>query len=74
MCDVDRLPPSSAEVKIEWSHTSTPPIRTHVVDGDSRNYLYLYLYLVKYIATGWMKEETGFQFRQGQYIFIFNVF
>ena len=75
MYDVDHLAPSSAEVKNEWSRTSTPPICVHVVDRDSRNYLYLYLYLylVQYLATGWMEEDTGFQFRQGQQIFIFCV-
>ena len=32
--DVDYPPPSSAEVKNEWSCTTIPPIRLHGVDGD----------------------------------------
>ena len=55
MCVNDHLPPSSAEVKNEWSCNSTPPICLHIVDRDSRNYFYLYLYLVKYLAMGWMR-------------------
>jgi hypothetical protein len=31
--DVDRSPPSNAEVKNEWSYTSTPPICLYDVDG-----------------------------------------
>jgi hypothetical protein len=30
-CNVDHPPPGSAEVKYEWSYTSTPPIRLHSV-------------------------------------------
>jgi hypothetical protein len=29
--EADHSPPSSAEVKIAWGHTSTPPIRLHGV-------------------------------------------
>ena len=31
-CDVDHFPPSSAEVKNEWSYTSSPPIYLHRLD------------------------------------------
>jgi hypothetical protein len=34
-CDVDRLPPRSAEVKNEWSYTSAPPTRFHGVERDN---------------------------------------
>ena len=33
--EVDRSPPSSAEVKNEWSCTSTPSVRLHGVDSDN---------------------------------------
>ena len=32
--EVDRSPPSSAEVKNKWIYTPTAPIRLRVVDGD----------------------------------------
>jgi hypothetical protein len=32
--EVDHLPPSSAEVKNEWSYTSASPICLHDVDTD----------------------------------------
>jgi hypothetical protein len=36
-CEIDRSPPSSAEVKNEWGYTHTPPICLH---GEDRgNYL-----------------------------------
>lgn len=35
--EADHLPPSSANVKNEWSHTSTPPIRLH---GMGRYFLF----------------------------------
>jgi hypothetical protein len=33
--DIDHLPPSTADVKIEWSYASTPPICLHGVKRDS---------------------------------------
>jgi len=33
--EVDPSPPSSDEVKKEWSYTSTPPIRLHGLDRDN---------------------------------------
>jgi hypothetical protein len=30
-CEADHSPPSSAEVKNEWSYNSTPPVRLHGV-------------------------------------------
>jgi hypothetical protein len=33
--DVDQSPPSSAEVKDEWSYTSTPLICLHGMDRDN---------------------------------------
>jgi hypothetical protein len=33
--EVHPSPPRSAEVKNEWSYTSTPPISLHGVDGDN---------------------------------------
>jgi len=33
--EVDHSLPSSAEVKNEWSHISTPPIRVYGVDSDN---------------------------------------
>ena len=38
---VDHLPPSSAEVKIEWSYTSAPPVRLHGVYRYSVAFLLL---------------------------------
>jgi hypothetical protein len=32
--EVDRSPPSSIEVKNDWSHTSVPHLRLHDVDWD----------------------------------------
>jgi hypothetical protein len=40
--EVDHSPPSSAEVKNEWSHTSTPLIYLHYTDRDDFNYLYVF--------------------------------
>jgi hypothetical protein len=34
-CDVNHSPPSSAEVKNVWTHTSTPPTCLHVVDREN---------------------------------------
>jgi hypothetical protein len=33
--EVDHLPPTSAEVKNEWSYTSSPPIPLHDIDRDN---------------------------------------
>jgi len=33
-CDVDYSPPSSAEVKNEWSYTSTPPMKFPDMGGE----------------------------------------
>jgi hypothetical protein len=42
--EADHSPPSSAEVKIAWSYTSTPPIRLHgVVFIKAQGQLYLFL-------------------------------
>jgi hypothetical protein len=43
--EADHSPPSSAEVKNEWSYTSTPPIRLHgVVLSQAQEQIYLCLY------------------------------
>jgi hypothetical protein len=48
--EVDHLPPSSAEVKNEWSCTSTPPICLYVVERNNfvftlLTFIYLYIYV-----------------------------
>jgi hypothetical protein len=35
VCDVDRSPSRSAEVKNEWSYTFAPPIRFRGVERDN---------------------------------------
>jgi hypothetical protein len=42
--DIDHLPSSSVNVKIECSYTSTPPICLHGMDRDSCTVVQLYLY------------------------------
>jgi hypothetical protein len=37
--EVNHSPPSSAEVKNEWSYTSTPPICLHCVDRENFAFL-----------------------------------
>jgi len=39
--DVDNTPPSSAEIKNEWSYTSTPLICHHGADGDNFAFTYV---------------------------------
>ena len=45
--DVDQSTPSGADVKKEWSYSSTPPIHLHAVDKEkiTLNYFFLYLYI-----------------------------
>ena len=38
--DVDNSSPSSAEVKNEWSYTTTPPIWFHDVDKENINFVH----------------------------------
>ena len=40
--DVNHLPPSTAEVKNEWSYTSAPPICLHGV--DEHNFILAFLF------------------------------
>jgi hypothetical protein len=40
--EVDSSSPSSAEVKNEWSYTSTPHIRLHGMDRKDLSFLLLY--------------------------------
>ena len=42
---INNSPPSSAEVKNEWSYTSTPSICLHGMDNDSRTLLPYTVYL-----------------------------
>ena len=37
--EVDLSPPSSVEIKNEWSHTSTPLVYLHGVDRDNLTFL-----------------------------------
>jgi hypothetical protein len=41
--EVDHSTPSGAEVKKEWSYTSTPPIHLHGVDRE--NFIFNYFFL-----------------------------
>jgi len=36
-CEVNHLPPSSAEVMIEWSYTAVPSVSLHGMDKDRFN-------------------------------------
>jgi hypothetical protein len=45
--DVDHLPPSSPEVKNEWSCTCAVPISLHIVDRDSFTYYCFVFEMVK---------------------------
>jgi hypothetical protein len=44
-CEVDRSPPSSAEVMSEWSYTSAPPLCLHGVDRDNLTFIILVLFI-----------------------------
>jgi hypothetical protein len=47
--DNNHSPPSSPEVKNEWSHTSARPIRPHRVNWDKIIFLISYIYSLQYI-------------------------
>jgi len=41
----DHSPPSTAEVKNEWSYTSAPPLRLHGADRGNHTFPYLHFYV-----------------------------
>ena len=42
-CEADQSPQSSADIKHEWSDTSTPPVCLHCMYGDSFTFVLLRL-------------------------------
>jgi len=44
--EVGNSPQFSAEVKTEWSYTSTPPMLSYKKKAQGQLYLHLYMYLV----------------------------
>jgi hypothetical protein len=62
--ETDHSPPSSAEVKNAWSHTSTPQYvfmawySVKKAQGQLYLYLYIYLYLYCIILEGQLLQES----------------
>jgi hypothetical protein len=67
VCDADNSPSPSAEVKNDWRHTSTLPIRPHgVVLSEAQGNLYFYPYLTQ--------KELVFSFKPSYSSRLFNCF
>jgi hypothetical protein len=48
--EADRLPPSSVDVKNEWSNTSTPPLCLHGMPTDNCNFICIHFAILCYVS------------------------
>ena len=62
--EVDYSPPSSAEIKNEWSYASIPPIRLHGVNRDH----FIFYVVWNYFLTDPYDKPSNFEDMSGIYI------